>query len=95
MRSAVGIDAGLCGERGSIARLALDDGRVAQVRGLLDSVGELCAEFTEGQELRAILDQAECRGIPEAGGAAVAEHDLVAIGQREEIRETCAQTTDL
>ena len=40
------------------------------------------------------LDQAERRDVPERRGAAVAEHDLVALGQREQLGEPLAHPAD-
>ena len=59
---------------------------LAHVRGLeprgLGGRGELAAELAEHEVLAAVLDQAEGGGIPERGRPAVAEDDLVALGQR-------------
>jgi hypothetical protein len=40
-----------------------------------------CGELAVGQVQRALTDQAERGRVPEGGGAAVAEDDLVAVGQ--------------
>ncbi len=69
------------------ARLGLDDDRVGEEGRARGGLGELGGELAVGQVQRALADQAECRGVPERGGAAVAEDDLVARGQREELRE--------
>ena len=45
------------------------------------TAGELGGELAEGQVLGALADQAERRDVPERGRPAVAEHDLVAVGQ--------------
>src|SRR5439155_20083596 len=42
-------------------------------------------------ELRPVAAQAERRDLPERRGAAVAEDDLVAVGQREQLGEPAAQ----
>jgi hypothetical protein len=49
------------------------------------------------QMLAAPLDEAEGGDVPEAGGAAVAEDDLVAVGQAEQVVQARPQppTTDL
>jgi hypothetical protein len=36
---------------------------------------------------RTLADQAEGGGIPERGGATVAEHHLIALGQREQLAQ--------
>ena len=47
--------------------------------------GELRGELAERQVLALLLDQPEGRDVPERRRAAVAEHDLVAVGQREQV----------
>ena len=66
--------------------LGLDDLGVLQVRGGRGAGGELGGELAEAQVLALVLDQAEGGGVPEAGGPAVAEHHLVAVGEGEELR---------
>ena len=56
--------------------------------------GELGRELTEGQVLAALVDEPEGEGVPEHRGAAVAEDDLVAVGQAEELGEAVAQRAD-
>jgi hypothetical protein len=63
-----------------------DDGWRVQPRGG-GGLRELAAELAEDQVLAALLDEGECGGIPERGGAAVAEHDLVAVGDAEQLAE--------
>ena len=43
------------------------------------------------QVLASCLDETEGGGVPESGRATVAEHDLVAVGQREELGQAGAQ----
>ena len=95
MRCGIDVDARLCGEHRSVYRLGRDDRRVAQVRRLLGRGRELGAELPEGQELRAVLDQPERRRVPEGGRPAIAEDDLVALGQREQLGDAVAQPLDL
>ena len=52
-------------------------------------------ELTEGQELGSVPNQAECRGIPEGGGAAVAEDHLVSLGEGEQFAQPLAQPAHL
>ena len=47
--------------------------------------GELARELAVGQVQGALAHQPARRGVPEGGGAAVAEHHLVAVGQREQL----------
>ena len=56
--------------------------------------GELGAELAVGQVQRALPDQPEGGGVPERGGAAVAEHHLVAVGQAEQLTQTRAHPRD-
>ena len=86
MRPGVHVDAGL-GHRGSggVPGSDFDDGRVAEERRELRGLGELRRELAEGQVLALLADQPERRDVPERGRAAVAEHDLVALGQREQL----------
>ncbi len=85
VRPRVEVDAGLGHGDRAAARVGLDHGRVAQVRGELRGLGELRGELTEAQVLAALADQAERRDVPERGRAAVAEHHLVAVGQLEQV----------
>ena len=64
--------------------LGRDDLGVAEVGGGGGGRGELGRELAEGQVLAPALDEAEGGGVPEAGGAPVAEHHLVAVGQGEQ-----------
>ena len=89
------VDARLRAELGRVARLAGDDVGVAQVRSLLHRGDELGAELTERQVLAAFAHQAEGGDLPEGGGPAVAEDDLVAVREGEEVGEPAAQTSDL
>ncbi len=67
------------------ARVGLDDHRVADERVLGHRRGELRAEFPVGEVQRALVDEPECRRVPERGGTAVAQDDLVAVGRREQL----------
>ena len=94
MGPGVDVHAGL-GLRGRAgAGLALDHGRLAEERRGLGGRGELRGELTEGQVLAALADQAEGGDVPERGGAAVAEHDLVALGQVEQAGDAVADPAD-
>src|SRR5690606_13083681 len=53
-------------------------------------LGELRPELAEAQVLAATLDEREGGRVPERGRAAVAEHDLVALRQAEELAEARA-----
>ena len=65
--------------------LAITDGAASH-----GAAAAAVANFAENSPKRQVLallaDQAEGRDVPERGGAAVAEHDLVAVGQREQLR---------
>ena len=75
---------------GRAARLGLDDQRVLEEGSVARDGRELLGELAEGQVQRAPLDQAEGGRVPEGGRAAVAERDLVALGQREQLGKTRA-----
>jgi hypothetical protein len=75
----VGTGLGVAAERGG------DHLGVVQVRGGAGGGGELGRELAEHQVLAAPLDQRERGQVPEQGGAAVAEGDLVAVGQVEQL----------
>ena len=55
---------------------------------------ELGRELAEGEVLGALADQAERRDVPERGRAAVAEDDLVALGQAEQLGQALADGAD-
>ena len=67
---------------------------LAEVRGGGHARGELRRELAEAQVLAALLDQPEDRRVPEGRGPAVAEHDLVAVGQGEDLGQQVAQARD-
>ena len=72
----------------------LDDLGLVEVRRRGRGRGELRRELAEAQVLAAPLDQPEGGGVPERGRAAVAEQDLVAVGQREQLGQPVAQLAD-
>ena len=90
----VGVDALLGDRLGQRARVALDHGRRLEPRGIGRGLGELGGELAERQVLALVADQAEGGDVPERGRAAVAEHDLVALGQVEEGGEAVADAAD-
>ncbi len=55
---------------------------------------ELRRELAEAQVLAAPLDEPEDGRVPERGRAAVAEHDLVAVGEVQQLGEPVAQRAD-
>ncbi len=71
-----------------------DDRRLGEERRALRGVGELAAELSEHQVLRAFPHQVERGRVPEGGGTTDAEHDLVAVGQREQVSEARTDATD-
>ena len=79
---------------GCAAGIGLDDDRVADERVLGDGRGELGAELAVGQVQRPLVDEAEGGGVPEGGGPAVAEHHLVAVGNREQLPQPGADPAD-
>ena len=91
----VGVDARTADGNGVVARVGRDDLGVTQVRGGLHGLAELGRELAEVQVLALVLDQAEGGDVPEGRGAAVAEQDLVAVGQGEHLGQAVAQLADL
>jgi aspartate aminotransferase len=87
----VHVDVGLGDGVGMIADRRLDDHRIAQLGSRAGRLGELGGELAEDEVLAAALDEAEAGDVPERGGAPVAEHDLPARGQREQLGELVAQ----
>ena len=67
-------------------------GRRGTARG--GRLRELRRELAVGQVQGALADQPGRGGVPEGGGAAVAERHLVAVGQREELGEPAAHPAD-
>ena len=76
------------------SRIGGDHRGGVEERRLLGDRRELGAELAVGQVQRTLLDQAERRRIPERSGAAVGQHHLVALGQREQVGETRADRAD-
>ena len=73
------------------ADLGGDDLGLVEMGGVGGRGGELGRELAEAEVLALALDEAEGGGVPEAGGAAVAEHHLVAVGQREQLGQALPQ----
>ena len=57
-------------------------------------LGELRGELAEGEVLAAPFDEAEGGHVPEGRRAAVAEHDLVAVGEAEQLGQARSQAAD-
>ena len=70
-----------------VARLGLDDDRIGQEGGAGRRLGELRRELAVGQVQGTLADEPGGRGVPECGGPAVAQRDLVAVRQGEELAE--------
>ena len=77
------VGAVLGGRRGirGVAGRRLDDDRVGKERRVLGAGRDLRGELAVAQVQCALADDAGDRRVPEGGGAAVAEQDLVAVGQ--------------
>ena len=83
----VDVDAVLRRRQRQRAGLALGDHRVGEERRLGDAGGELGGELAVGAEARARSRiRPKSGGVPERRRPAVAEHDLVAVGQVEQLR---------
>src|SRR5262245_29992498 len=90
----VQVDVGVGARLRVAARRAGDDLWVGQVRGAGDGRRELGRELAEGQVLAAPLDQREDRHVPEHARAAVAERDLVAVGEGEQLPQPRLEPAD-
>jgi hypothetical protein len=55
---------------------------------------ELARELPVDEVLRALLDEPERGGVPERGRAAIAEHHLIAVGQREQLSHAGTHAAD-
>ena len=73
--------------RRGVAGLGLDHDRVGQERGAGGRLGELRGELAVGQVQRPLADEPGGGCVPEGGRAAVAERDLVAVRQAEELAQ--------
>ena len=76
---------------GWVPDLGGDDLGVVEVGGAGGRGGELGGELAEAEVLALAVDQPEGGGVPEAGGAAVAEDHLVAVGQGEQLGQAVPQ----
>ena len=95
MGAAVGVDAGLRNEGWCIARVGRDDGGITEVGGVLGCRCKLRTEFTERQELSPVTDETKGRDVPKGCRSAIAEDDLVAIGEGKQISQSRAQAPHL
>ena len=73
---------------------ALIDRGVAEERRVLRHRGELRGELAEGEVLGPLAHEAERRDVPERRRAAVAEDDLVALGQAEQVGQALPDRAD-
>ena len=81
------VGGGVGGRLGGVAGLGLDHDRVAEERRRGGRLGELLRELAVDEVQGALAHEPGGGGLPEGGGAAVAERDLVAVGQAEELGE--------
>ena len=87
MGEAVGIDPFGCNSFGVIAGVCRDDLWLAKVRCRSGGFAEFGGELAKVQVLASVLNQAKGCCIPKSSGSAVAEQNLVAIGQRKHLCE--------
>lgn len=76
------------------ARFAREDFRILKERRGLRGLGEFRAEGAVCAERRLAGDKRRAGDVPERAGAAVAQHDLIAVGNLEEIRQAFADGAD-
>ena len=88
------VGAGVGDRVGRVARLGLDHDRVGEEGRAGGRLGELLRELAVGEVQGAVAHEPGGGGVPEGGGAAVAERDLVAVGQAEELAEAVADAAD-
>ena len=94
MDERVGVDGVVRDGRAARAGVGEQDLRLTEVGRGLDRGGEAGREFAERAVLAAVLDQAERRQVEERRRASVAEHDLVAVGQPEQLGEALPHPSD-
>ncbi len=94
VRPRVRVDARLGDRHGVRRELALQHVRIGEERCALHRRGELAGELAVHEVLAALADEPEHRRVEERVRAADAEHDLVAVGQREQLGETLAEAAD-
>jgi hypothetical protein len=94
VRPAVGVDPGLAGGQGDRAGVRLRDHRVSEERCLGDGRGELRGELAIRAERGTVADEADRGGVPEGRRPTVAQDDLVAVGQVEQLGEPLADLAD-
>ncbi len=94
MRQRVEVDAVGGDGVGMVAGLGAHDHRLGEVRCRLTCRGELAGELPEHQVVAASLDEPEGRCVPEHRRSAIAEHDLPAVGQREEVVQAATDIGD-
>ena len=92
MSERVGVDCVVDDRKWMRANFALDDDRVVEEWCSGGGLTELRGKLAEVEVLAAAIDEAEGGDVPKDGGATVAEHDLVAIGQRKHFGQTVAQS---
>src|SRR5204863_5976815 len=93
VREGVHVDVGVRFKLGMGARRGFDDLRGVEERCGGGDGGELGGELAEAEVLGPTLDEAERGSVPEGRRAAVAEDDLVALGEREELGHALPQAT--
>ena len=92
MSERIGVDCIVDDRKWMRADFALDDDGVIEERCCCGGLSKLRGELAEVEVLAAAIDQTKRGDVPEHGGATVAEHDLVAIGQRKHLGQTVAQS---
>ena len=94
MRPGDHVGGGVGDRLGRVARLGLDQDRVGEEGRAGGRLGELLRELAVGEVQGALAHEPGGGGVPEGGRAAVAERDLVAVGQPEELAEAVADAAD-
>ena len=87
MGEGVGVDVGIRADLGMGAKRRLDHLGVVEVRRRPRRGRERGRELAEGQVLTPPVDQPEGGHVPEQGSATVAQGDLVAVGQGEQLTQ--------
>ena len=95
MGQRVEVNRGVGRRVGVRTNVTLNDVGVAEVGSVFDAARKLRRELSEAEVLTVFAYEVERRGIPKARSATIAEQHFVAVGQREQRRETVSNFADL
>lgn len=94
VRPTVGVDVSVGGELTGLPCGDVGDEWGVKMWGCLDGVGESLGERAAGEVRAAVSDQPEQCGVPEGGGAAVAQEHLEVRGELVELFDVVLELAD-